>query len=163
MPAAPVFEQRNFLPVASPGDLFSAQVKEVSPDVRQGNGSVLQRLHDVAAMLSREPQMVYKNTRSKNGGIVCLAHVRREAADKIDMAPKLQPLSVEHRCGRRHQAHHDVSARDTRLKIIRHLKIDGQKTLFYQLLCTTSIPVPNVDPFDGRANGMQVGQMGLGL
>src|SRR5258708_5719220 len=43
------------------------------------------------------------------------------------------------------------------------MKIDGQKTLFYQLLCPTSIPVPHVDPFDGRANSVQVGHMSPGL
>src|SRR5471030_1715948 len=163
MPTATVFEQRNFRRVASPEDLFSAQVKEVSPDVRHDDGTVAQRLKDVSAVLGREPTMVYKYSRSKNRGVVRLAHVRSEAADEIDMAPKLQPLSVEHGRGRRRQAHHDVSARDTRLEIIRHLKINGQKMLFYQLLCATSIPVPHVNPFDGRANCMHVGQMGTGL
>src|SRR3984893_2417596 len=75
------------------------------------------------------------------------------------MATVLKPLSIKYRRGRRRQAHYNVRVRDTRLEIIRHMKIDGQKTLIYQLPRLTTIPVPHVNPFDGRANSMQEFQM----
>ena len=86
----------------------SAKIEQVAADIALPDDSTPDRIDDIAGLLARSRAGIDVNARARHRLIIGLAHVRREAADEINVGSGFQPRATYQRFSRKRRAGDDI-------------------------------------------------------
>lgn len=107
---------------------------------------MLQRHHKVAGLFQRALAGIDPDGTALQGGVIRLAHLRRETADQIDMSAGLQPVAAHQRFAAEGGAGNGIGSAHGRLQVFDHRNRGIEVGQFFRhRLCPRRIAVPDLD------------------